>query len=63
MTNDFVSLSLSFQNATPNDSSLYKISAKNDAGESQALMNITVDAEPESPSVEWIFDLIMISCF
>ena len=52
MTNDLVYLSLSFQNATPNDSSLYKISAKNDAGESQALMNITVDAEPELPSVE-----------
>ena len=39
----------SFQNATPNDNGLYKVLAKNDAGDSQALINITVDAEPPSP--------------
>jgi hypothetical protein len=37
------------QNATSADSGVYKILAKNDAGDSQALINLTVDAEPAPP--------------
>ncbi len=39
----------SIQNATPTDSGLYKIIAKNDAGDSQALVNLTIDSEPAQP--------------
>ena len=39
------------QNASPTDTGLYKIIAKNDAGDSQALVNLTVDADATIPSV------------
>jgi len=37
------------QNATSTDTSVYKILAKNDAGDSQALVNLTVDTETQPP--------------
>lgn len=39
------------QNASAADSAIYKILAKNDGGDSQALINLTVDDEREPPYV------------
>jgi hypothetical protein len=37
------------QNATPTDGGIYKILAKNDAGDSQALVNLTIDPDAAPP--------------
>jgi hypothetical protein len=40
---------LFIQNVTTTDTGVYKILAKNDAGDSQALVNLTVDADAAPP--------------
>jgi len=49
------------QNATSADSGVYKILAKNDAGDSQALINLTVDAEPAPPYNDLLHDILYFS--
>jgi hypothetical protein len=40
---------LSSQNASSTDTAVYKVLAKNDAGDSQALVNLTIDTDAEPP--------------
>ncbi len=51
------------QNATSADSGVYKILAKNDAGDSQALINLTVDAEPAPPYDDLLHYILYFSFF
>ncbi|CAF3917151.1 unnamed protein product, partial [Rotaria magnacalcarata] len=50
--NDTYIFILEILNATSTDSGIYKILAKNDGGDSQALVNLTVDGDNEQPKNE-----------
>ncbi|CAF1145362.1 unnamed protein product [Rotaria sordida] len=50
--NDTYIFILEILNVTSTDTAIYKILAKNDAGDSQALINLTVEADAEQPKDE-----------
>ncbi|CAF5214377.1 unnamed protein product, partial [Rotaria magnacalcarata] len=51
-TDDTYVFTLDVLNATPADGGVYKILAKNDAGDAHALINLNVDAEAQPPYID-----------